>query len=60
MIMLTNTANEEIFRMTQNALTTLSQSLGSENFNVVLVESNKEFEWDYKNVNFLQICYLKS
>jgi hypothetical protein len=52
MIMLTNTANEEIFRMTQNALTTLSQSLGSENFNVVLVESNKEFEWDYKNVNF--------
>ena len=36
MIMLTNTANEEIFRMTQNALTTLSQSLGSENFNVVL------------------------
>ena len=55
MIMLTNTANEDIFRMTQNALTTLSKSIGSENFNVVLVESNKEFEWDYKNVNF----YLK-
>ena len=55
MIMLTNTVNEDIFNMTQKALTTLHESIGSENFNVVLVESNKDRDWNYEHVNF----YLK-
>ena len=55
MIMLTNTVNEEIFRMTQNALNTLHESIGHSNINVVLVESNKDREWHYEHVNF----YLK-
>ena len=55
MIMLTNTVNEEIFRMTQNALNTLHESIGHNNINVVLVESNKDREWHYEHVNF----YLK-
>lgn len=55
MIMLTNTVNEDIFRMTQNALNTLHESIGSKDFNVVLVESNKDHEWNYEHVNF----YLK-
>lgn len=54
-IMLTNTVNEDIYRMTQNALDSLHQSIGSADFNVVLVESNKEHNWDYNHVNF----YLK-
>ena len=54
-IMLTNTVNEDIFKMTQHALDSLKQSIGSENFNVVLVESNKEHSWNYNHVNF----YLK-
>jgi GT2 family glycosyltransferase len=55
LIMLTNTVNNDIYKMTQNALDSLHHSIGSENFNVVLVESNKDRDWDYQHVNF----YLK-
>ena len=53
--MLTNTVNQDIYRMTQNALNSLHNSEGSENFNVVLVETNKDYDWSYNHVNF----YLK-
>ena len=53
--MLTNTVNNDIYKMTQNALDSLHHSIGSENFNVVLVESNKTNDWDFQHVNF----YLK-
>ena len=36
-IMLANTVNDEIYRMTKNALRTLKESSGSENFNIILV-----------------------
>ena len=53
--MLTNTVNSDIYKMTQNALDSLHNSIGAENFNVVLVESNKDQSWEYNHVNF----YLK-
>ena len=40
LIMLTNTVNNDIYRMTQNALDSLHNSIGSENFNVVLTLNN--------------------
>ena len=52
LIMLTNTINNDIYRMTQNALDSLHNSIGSESFNVILVESNKTNDWNFQNVNF--------
>ena len=40
--MLTNTVNNDIYKMTQNALNSLHNSIGSENFNVVLVETKEK------------------
>ena len=43
LIMLTNTVNNDIYRMTQNALDSLHNSIGSENFNVVLEKERISF-----------------
>lgn len=52
-IMLANTVNDEIYRMTKNALRTLKESSGSENFNIILVESNKDLHLEYKDASIV-------
>ncbi len=50
-IMLSNTINYDIYRMTQNALRTLKDSNESENFNIILVESNKDLDLVYEDAD---------
>ena len=46
-IMLTNTNDDKIYKMTSNAIKTLRQSTSENLFNLILVESNKETEYVY-------------
>jgi hypothetical protein len=50
-IMLTNTVNEKIFKMTSNAIKSLMDSEDLGTFNLILIESNKNSPFVYSNVN---------
>ena len=46
-LMLTNTANDEIYKMTSEAVNSLRASEGLRNANIVLLESNKESDYKF-------------
>ena len=46
-IMLTNTANNDIYRMTLDAVISLKKSSKEDLFNIILVESNKDTTYEF-------------
>ena len=46
-IMLTNTANNDIYRMTLDAVISLRKSYKEDLFNIILVESNKDTTYEF-------------
>jgi GT2 family glycosyltransferase len=50
-MILTNTINDKIFKMTTNAIESLIESEDPDTFNIILIESNKNSHYEYKNVN---------
>ena len=46
-IILTNTANDEIYKMTSKAINSLKKSSSEDIFNIILVESNNNFTKKY-------------
>jgi len=49
-VMLANTADEKYYEMTSHALNTLSESETNIEWDIVLVESNKDTQWRYEGV----------
>ena len=52
-IILTNTANDEIYKMTSKAIDSLRKSSNENSFNIILVESNNNFDKTYNVDVFL-------
>lgn len=52
-IMLSNTINHEIYNMTKHALKTLKESIGRNDFKVILVETNKDLDLPYDDADVL-------